>query len=437
MPLFQSLPGFREFYPEALAKRNAIFNKWRTAAQAFNFSEYDAPILEPLELYKVKSGNEIESQLFNFIDKGNRAVSLRPEMTPTVCRMIAAKANALKRPTKWFNIGEFYRYERAQKGRERSFFQFNCDIFGEPGPEAEIELLSLLIQSLTSFNLTSKDFYVRLSDRTLWVYFLGSLGFTPEQTQYVLSCIDKYEKIGVKAFDAYATSFEPISATTLEQITTLLNVKSLASLEALFLPISNDAILARLNDWKTLLSGLEAMGYKDFLSVDFSVVRGLAYYTGFVFEAFDLKGELRALAGGGRYDNLIEKLGGPSMPAVGFAIGDVTLQLLLEQRNLVTPPLPTTDIFVVIGEAERAVALAFVSQLRKLNYRVDYAIKNTPLNKQLKTAFDSGAKLSLTYASEESLKGISKIRTFSSRSEITVPVSDTISTITKLLSVVS
>jgi histidyl-tRNA synthetase len=158
MATFQSLPGFREFYPDALSRRAYIFRLWRQTAVAYGFAEYDAPILEPLELYKTKSGDEIEAQLFSFTDKGGREVALRPEMTPTVCRMVGAKASSLKRPIKWFSIAEYYRYERAQKGRERAFFQFNADLFAEPGPEAEIELIGLLAQCLRSFGLTADDF---------------------------------------------------------------------------------------------------------------------------------------------------------------------------------------------------------------------------------------------------------------------------------------
>src|SRR4051812_26671602 len=183
---FQSLPGFRDFYPEDFSRRQHIFRVWRQASSAFGFQEYDAPVLEPLELYKTKSGDEIEAQLFSFTDKGGREVSLRPEMTPTVCRMVGAKAGALKRPIKWFSVGEFYRYERAQKERLRAFNQFNADIFGEAGPEAEIELIALFIQCLSGFGLTKDDFYTRLSDRDLCFFYLEALGFNDAQARGIL-----------------------------------------------------------------------------------------------------------------------------------------------------------------------------------------------------------------------------------------------------------
>ncbi len=229
---FQSLPGFREFYPEDFSRRQHIFNVWRTAARSCGFQEYDAPVLEPLELYTTKSGDEIEGQLFSFTDKGERPVSLRPEMTPTVCRMVGAKAGSLKRPIKWFSIGEFYRYERAQKGRLRAFNQFNADIFGEAGPEAEIELISLLIQCLTGFGLTKDDFFVRLSDRDLWFFYLEALGFSDVQSRALLSAIDKIEKMGDDAFKAYIEAHGPLDALQKNRITDFLKIRSLSDLEA-------------------------------------------------------------------------------------------------------------------------------------------------------------------------------------------------------------
>jgi histidyl-tRNA synthetase len=248
MAQFQSLPGFREFYPDALARRNHIFRQWRCAAHAYGFSEYDAPVLEPLDLYKRKSGDEIEAQLFAFTDKGGREVALRPEMTPTVCRLVGAKASSLKRPIKWCSIGEFYRYERAQKGRERAFFQFNCDIFGEPGPEAEIELIGLLVQSLTGFGLGADDFYVRLSDRTLWLHYLASLGLDAARAKAVLGAVDKYEKIGDDAFKTYIETFGELAAETKAKILAFLGIKSLSALEAVLAPVGGEALAARLGD---------------------------------------------------------------------------------------------------------------------------------------------------------------------------------------------
>jgi histidyl-tRNA synthetase len=444
MATFQTLPGFREFYPDALARRNHIFRLWRQTAHAYGFSEYDAPVLEPLELYKTKSGDEIEAQLFSFTDKGGREVALRPEMTPTVCRLVGEKASALKRPIKWFSIAEFYRYERMQKGRGRCFFQFNADIFGEPGIEAETELISLLVQCLCSFGLTEEDFFVRLSDRNLWFYYLEALGLDDARARAMLGAVDKYEKSGDEAFKGYAEQFGGISDELKGKVLAFLQVRSLAALEAILAGIGGattgasgaaERLAARLTDWRRLLGNLEAMGLSRFVTVDLGVVRGLAYYTGFVFEAFDRKGELRALAGGGRYDNLVGKLGYADLPAVGFAIGDMTFALLLEQRGLMPTLSQAPDVYVVIGgEKERLAAFGDIQALRASGFRVEYPMKDLAFGKQFKAAAESGARLALIYGSDELTKGVVKIRNMADRSEAEVPKKDVLIAVRDFLS---
>ena len=422
MATFQTLPGFREFYPEDLARRNHVFRLWRQTANNFGFSEYDAPVLEPLDLYKAKSGDEIEGQLFSFVDKGGREVALRPEMTPTVCRLVGARASALKRPIKWFSIAEFYRYERMQKGRGRCFNQFNADIFGESGPEAEIELIALLVQCLGAFGLTEQDFYVRLSDRNLWFYFLEALGLDETRARAILVAVDRYEKYGDAAFEGYTKEFGPIDAGLKARILAFLGVKSLAALEETVAAFGEGKLAGRLADWRRLLRALEAMGLARFIEVDLGVVRGLAYYTGFVFEAFDRKGDLRALAGGGRYDDLVQKLGGPALPAVGFAIGDMTFALLLEQLGLLPKFVQAPDVYCVIGgEAERLAAFRDIHALRAAGWRVDYPLRELACGKQFKAAAESGAKLALVYGGDELAKGVVKIRDLTLRTELDVP----------------
>ncbi len=430
MATFQSLPGFREFYPEDFVRRNHIFRLWRQTASTFGFAEYDAPVLEPLELYKAKSGEEIEAQLFSFTDKGGREVALRPEMTPTVCRLVGAKASALKRPIKWFSIAEFYRYERMQKGRGRCFSQFNADIFGEPGPEAETELIAMLVQCLAAFGLTEQDFYVRLSDRNLWFYYLEALGLDEPRIRAVLGAVDRFEKYGEEAFKGYTEQFGPLDDDVKIKVLAFLQIKSLAALELTLGSIGGEKLTARLTDWKKLLGNLDAMGLARFVEVDLGVVRGLAYYTGFVFEAFDRKGELRALAGGGRYDDLVQKLGGPALPAVGFAIGDMTFALLLEQRGLMPTLVQVPDVYCVIGgAAERHAAFGDIHALRAAGYRVDYPLKEVAFGKQFKVAAESGAKIALLYGGDEIAKGVVKLRDLTDRSEREVARADVVATV--------
>ncbi len=429
--MFQTLPGFREFYPEDCAIRNHIFRQWRHAASRFGFSEFDGPVLEPLELFTQKSGEEIVSQLFDFKDRGGRHVAMRPEMTPTLARLVGSKAASLRRPIKWFCIGENFRYERPQKGRLRSFYQFNADLLGEAGPGADAEIIALAIGALTSFGLAPGDFVVRLSDRTLWLHYLAAYGIVDDRALAVLSIVDKIEREAPeKIIEKLQAYFGDGAAAFVGKIHTLVALRSLDGLREFFLghdcaPEIRAKLEARLGDWAELLGRLTAMGLGDFVRIDFGVVRGLAYYTGFVFELFQTVGTARALAGGGRYDNLVKKLGGPDLPAVGFGMGDVTLRDLLEEKGLVPPYVDKPDVFVVIGGAqEREAALADVSRLRQAGLRVEYALKEANFGKQFKQADQTGARFALVYGSEELAANAVKVRDLVQRAEKLYPRRD-------------
>ncbi|WP_269523664.1 histidine--tRNA ligase [Coraliomargarita parva] len=425
---FETLPGFREFYPEACSRRNHIFNLWRKTARAFNFLEYDAPVLEPLELYIEKSGEEIVGQLFNFEDRGGRAVALRPEMTPSLARLIGAKANSLKRPVKWFNIGEHYRYERPQKGRLRAFYQFNVDIFGESGVGADAELVALLVQALQSFGLNEADFKVRLSDRDLWWLMLAAEGLDEAGSAAVLAVIDKLERMErEKAVEKLAENLGDDAEAFLQRIETVTQIRDFEGLKQfiLDLPLEGDLLdraQARLSDWSELLALLESAGAGAYVQIDLGIVRGLAYYTGFVFEAFEATGEGRALAGGGRYDALVKKLGGPEMPAVGFAMGDVTLADLLDSKGLTAGYAQRPDFIAIIGgPEERRAAMADASVLRSMGYQVEYPLKNQGFGKQFKEANQKGARFALVYGEAELASGQVKVRDMASGEERDLP----------------
>ena len=370
---FRSLPGFREFYPDECALRNHIFGQWKRTARAFNFREYDAPLLEPLELYTEKSGEEIVGQLFNFEDRGGRAVTLRAEMTPSLARLIGARANSLKRPIKWFHVGEHYRYEKPQKGRLRAFYQFNADIFGEPGPGADAELITLLVQTLSAFGLTENDFKIRLSDRDLWLLILAAEGISDSDTLGVLEAIDKLERMGRdKTIDKLSETLGASAEAFLEKVEQVISIREFDALVEFIQNLSikgevREEAEKRIENWRSLLSYLESSGVGGFIQLDLGIVRGLAYYTGFVFEAFEADGKGRALAGGGRYDALVKKLGGPEMPAVGFAMGDVTLTDLLESKQLLPAYTENLDFIAIIGATEaRKRALGDVALLLSL-----------------------------------------------------------------------
>lgn len=376
----ERLPGFRDFYPEPLPStepwscdlRNHIFRCWRETARRYGFREYDGPPLEPLELYTNKSGSEIVSQLFNFADKGDRAVSLRPEMTPTVARLVATAERSYKKPIKWFSLPQLFRYEKPQKGRLREHFQLNCDIFGEADPSADAEIVALLIDVLRSLGLSSKDFVVRLSSRQAWQRFFAARGGRPEQAYEFYQIVDKVER------EEPEVSSKKLQALGIQ----LAEVQS-------FIQASVPE-----PELQLVLDNLAARGLGDFVKVDYGVIRGLAYYTGIVFEAFDVQGKFRAIAGGGRYDQLIKNVseGKVDLPALGFGMGDVVLAELMKARNLVPSFANTIDTVVLIeDESLRAPSLRMVQEIRQAGRAVDYSLTPAKSDKQFKKALELGA----------------------------------------------
>ena len=423
----RTLPGFREFYPEDRAVLGHIMDVWRQACRRYGFREWESPVLEPLELFTEKSGEEIVRQLFNFEDKGGRKVSLRPEMTPSLARMVGAKANGMPKPIRWFAIGENYRYEKPQKGRLRSFYQLNADLLGEAGPAADAEIIALCADCLLGFGLTQQDFRIRVSDRTLWFRYLASLGVPEAQAVAVLGVVDKLERGAPKdLLDAMTaalagTTVDPVKA--LESARTFANTKSLADIEKL--AAGDAAMTERLAEWKHLLGTLTTMGFGECVAIDLTIVRGLAYYTGFVFEAFETGGEARALAGGGRYDALVKKLGGPDLPAVGFGMGDVTMRDLLELKKLIPAYADGPDFYVMIlGDDARAAALEDIANLRRAGFRVEYNLKDGKFPKLIQAAEVAGSKYALVYGGSEVAKGVAKVRSLADRSEAEVPRTD-------------
>ena len=338
--MFETLPGFRDFPPEACAQRNHLFRVFRNVARAFDFREYDAPVLEPLDLYIEKSGPEIASQLFHFQDKGERAVALRPELTPTLARMVASRANSLPKPIKWYNIGEHFRYERPQKGRGRSFYQFNADLLGENSVGADAELIALLCAIMQTLGLSENEFALRLSDRQTWLLFLDSIGIKEDERPAILDAIDKSER---RKPEQTKEALEKTCPGRGDEILSKIDeIKEINQLNTLLEKLSSFGKEgeSRAQEWRDLLEHLDAHHVSPFIKIDLSIVRGLAYYTGFVYEAFEASGEGRALAGGGRYDDLIKKLSGNvDLPAAGFAIGDMTLSDCLEKMDYCPPML--------------------------------------------------------------------------------------------------
>jgi histidyl-tRNA synthetase len=403
----ERLRGFRDFFPEPLPQnepwsadaRNYIFQKWRQLAQRYGFREYDGPPLEPLELFTTKSGDEIVGQLYNFVDKGSREVALRPEMTPTVARMIASSERHYKKPIKWFAIPQLFRYERQQKGRLREHFQLNADIFGEENPAADAELIALLIDTLRSFGLTSEDFVIRLSSRNAWQDFFQQRSSDPSKAYAFYQVIDKLER-----------ETPEVSQQKLQELG--------FSLEEVQAFIQRGEATAELG---AILQNLQARALGDFVKIDYLVIRGLAYYTGPVFEAFDRKGEFRAIAGGGRYNNLVSLVSNNkvNLPALGFGMGDVVLLELLKSRGLLPQFTAGIDVFVLVpSEEDRSTSLKLVQALRNQGKAVEYTLTETKEDKQFKRAVE--LKAAYTARCERSSDGSVnvRVRDLATRTEI-------------------
>jgi histidyl-tRNA synthetase len=393
MSTFQSLSGFRDFLPAECAQRDRLFAAWREASRRFGFDAYDGPPLEPLDLYKKKSGEEIVKQLYNFTDKGEREVALRPEMTPTLARMAGAAQRQYKKPLKWFSIPQLFRYERAQRGRLREHFQWNCDILGEPGLGAEAELLALLVQSFRDVGLTAADVVVRVSDRQYWKDYLAR-HHVPEDRHYdFFQAIDKVGrdsdevirgKLGDLADDVFRLIREGDSSARLEELSGL----------------------------------LQAYGIADFIQVDLGIVRGLAYYTGVVFEAHDRAGQFRAIAGGGRYDDLLKNIAGVDLPALGFGMGDVVITEILREKGLLAATTEEKHVYVVIAdEAHRSSALHVAALLRAGGYRVDVPLAPAKVGRQFEAAQDRGARVAVVVDGAWSEKGTVGLKDLGTREQ--------------------
>ncbi len=399
----QPLPGFRDFLPEDCAFRNALFATWREVCRRYGFVEWDGPVLEPTDLLQKKSGPEIVTQLFNFTDKGGREVTLRPELTPTLARVVAAHERAFRKPLKWFSIPQCFRYEKQQRGRLREHYQLNCDLIGDDSLGAEVETIALAIDLLRGCGCGPENFVVRLSDRAFWTDLLAAHSVPEERWNELLQIIDKSER---EPRDKTAEKLGPLAAPVFE--------------------ILDGG--GRSEKLEQLVQQLALRGLADYVKIDLSIVRGLAYYTGVVFEVFDRQGELRAIAGGGRYDKLIGQLsdGAVNLPAIGFAMGDVVLGDLIRNTPVAAERMAekvrsasTLDLYLIIAKEEhRGDALGHVQQLRDAGWRVDYPIGPMKVGKQFQTAESLGAKATVLYGDEWPQV---KLKTLATRSETLVP----------------
>ena len=418
--IIQSVKGTRDFYPEDMAVRTWLYQKIREVSESFGYQEYEGPILEKIDLYAAKSGEElVKEQAFVFDDRGGEPITLRPELTPTLARLVAQRQNELVFPLKWWSFGPFWRYERPQKGRTREFFQWNIDLIGATSTDVDAEIIAIAASFLEAVGLTPDMVKIMVNDRRLMDAAIAGMGIQENLKGVVFRLIDRQEKMSPTDWEAYGLE----AGLTYEQILQLKNL------------MGNQDLWQESNDMKRLFSILDKMGYRDYIQFDARVIRGLDYYTGTVFEAKHLTGEGRAIMGGGHYDNLVSDVGGEPLPGVGFAMGDVMISLLLKKYDLLpTKTLVSAPIMVTVFDetkVERAYTLA--AKIRQNGLKVICYPEAVKLPKQLKYADRIGVRLVLIEGPDEEANGVITIKNLSNRTQQTLPLNDAILKLKELL----
>lgn len=415
--------GTRDFYPAELMKRNWLFEKFRATALQYGFEEYDTCILEHEDLYIRKAGDEITGQLYNFEDKGGRRISLRPEMTPSLVRMVMAKEKNLQFPIKWFSLPQCFRYEKMQKGRKREHFQWNMDIIGDADITAEAELMAAIVSLCTSLGLSEQDLKIRISNRKILQEVFSSIGLPDERFAEACVIIDKRDKIGdenVARMMQEAGFPGEISSKILQ----LLNAKTEEEILAL-----NGSLPAGLQEINRFMELAEIYGIRQYIHFDISIIRGLSYYTGIVFEVFDTQGQSRAICGGGRYDNLVATLGGNPLPMVGFGFGDVVISNILQERGLF-PDQAKKDCSLVAAFSadQRAIAIQLITSLRKRGLRAELDLSYARLKKIISKADKQGYGKLYILAPEELAGNLIIVKDMSARTETKIPLAEILAT---------
>ena len=415
----QGVRGTRDFYPEDMRIRNWLFDNFRAAARSHGFEEYDSPVLEHEELYTRKQGEEITQQLYNFEDKGGRRVALRPEMTPSLARMVMARAGAMPTPIKWFSIPQCWRYERTQRGRGREHYQWNVDIWGSDAVQADAELLSVLVSFFEGVGLNADDLVIAISSRKVLEEVLGSLGISGDTFAATCIIVDKMDKLPADVVEEQLSE-QGLDSDAIGTIRSTLGLSDLDSL-ASALGEGSEAVA----ELATLFDLIDSYGIADWVTFDASVVRGLAYYTGPVFEAHDRGGKLRAICGGGRYDRLLSSLGGNDMPATGFGFGDMVIMELLNEKGLV-PDLPSgnQDIVIAINEDLRSAAMSVATKLRASGRSVDLVLEDKRMKWAFRHAERTGAQRLVMVMPDEWAAGNVRIKELESGEESDVAVGD-------------
>lgn len=414
--LFSRLPGFRDFPPDELRIRTHVFDHWRATARRYGFQEYDGPPLEALELYTEKSGEEIVGQLYAFEDKGGREITLRPEMTPSLARILGERSRAMPKPIRWFTLPQLFRYERQQKGRLREHFQWNVDIVGEGGVGADAEILAVALDALRSLGLGPGDIVARISDRRLLSAVLVAAGVPDDQVLTAFEIVDKVEREDpARSLDRLSSECG-LTEDSAEDLLRLINEGSLEDIRRAH--GDTEVVIGALADLDEHQQILRRLGFGEYLSVDLRIVRGLAYYTGIVFEIFDRAREFRAVCGGGRYDRLLELVGGEPLPATGFGMGDVVLTELLAAKGLLPEAGQQIDLFLVsITPEQRPLAHQIACAHRERGRKVAYPLKQQSVKKQFSAAANEGARWVAVLGPDEVADGFAVVRDMASGTE--------------------
>ncbi len=404
MKLNLNVRGMRDFYPELNTKLNHIFKVWRETAISYGYEEYEGPMIETLDLYKLKSGEDIVKQLYNFTDKGGRELALRPEMTPTLARMVSKVYNEVQKPIKWFSIPRCLRYEKPQKGRLREFYQLNIDIIGEESELADAEVIAVAIDSLINLGLNENDFVVKINNRDFVSSFFGKFNIDEEVTFRIYKIIDNARKVPKDVTEASINELK-LNDTQKKAVYDYLSIRSLD--DEIFKSEKSDGALSLVN----LFSILGKMELGTYCEFDPSIVRGLDYYTGSVFEIYDRSERMRAICGGGRYNRLLQEFLGVQVPGCGFGMGDVVLGEILESKGLLPEYKKKVDYYLVrITDDELELMLKVARSLRKRGFIVDYSYKLSPVKKQMARASRLNAEYAVIFGPDEVKTGKVKVK---------------------------
>ena len=415
----QGVRGTRDFYPEDMRLRNWLFDNFTNASLLHGFEEYDAPVLEYEELYTRKQGEEITQQLYSFQDKGNRKVALRPEMTPSLARMVMARAGGLSMPIKWFSIPQCWRYERTQRGRGREHYQWNVDIWGTTEISADAELISVLVTFFEGIGLTAKDIVIRVSSRKVLEEVLGSLGLEGDIFAQTCIIVDKMDKLSSDVIEDQLSDLGHDS----KVVTTIQAVLGIKDMNSLQKALKDESVAV--SELNLLFDAIDSYDISEWVEFDASIVRGLAYYTGAVFEAHDRTGEFRAICGGGRYDKLLSTLGGKDLPATGFGFGDMVIMELLAEKGLI-PELVSDidDIVIPLNSDLRNAAVMVAASLRNSGRTVDLVLEDKKMKWAFKHAERIGAARLVLLAPDEWSRKMVKIKDLDTGEESEISLND-------------